>query len=194
MTDRLHQEHLGACRSAFEGAHPATASVLFLGEDNPQSARPEHALFNYPEGCAGHRLQSKILGVDRLNYLATWRTNLCNPTWSLKAARLRVAELFSPANHASAPLGVKTWRTVILLGRKVADAVGFVADREIPAFTSYQTNGFTLVSLPHPSGRNLIWNDRQVILNARALLREVCPDYPWGITESHDAATLGVNS
>lgn len=40
---------------------------------------------------------------------------------------------------------------------------------------------WTLVSLPHPSGRNLIWNQPGKVSLARGLLRLVAPGVSWGL-------------
>jgi hypothetical protein len=177
MTDRLHLTHLDACRTAFDGTSEACARILFLGEDNPLSQEPEHALFPYPEGCSGWRFCHKILGVRRATYLATWRTNLCVGKWSAPKARTRALQLVAP----ECP-----WRIVVMLGRKVTDAVVGALDHDAelwPFQADYFDVGgaeFTLISLPHPSGRNKIWNDHRAPTNVRMLLQEIIPEYPCG--------------
>ena len=83
MSETRRDEFLGACRTAFGHSPPDCARALLIGEDNPLSAVPEHALFPYPVGCAGHRLAG-ILGLGNAAYLALWRTNLCVGGWSSK--------------------------------------------------------------------------------------------------------------
>jgi hypothetical protein len=161
-------------RLEFDGG-VSRMNVLLVGEDNPFSADPEFALYSSPDGCSGHRLM-KILGLPEDQYLALHRTNLCaSGAWSMVEARRR-ARLLSA--DRSAP-----WRTIVLLGRKVADAF----DYEQPFFTSGiepHTTAWpvpiTYVSLPHPSGRNQrLWTsgarDR-----AREILRELAPSAAWG--------------
>ncbi|MGN6108968.1 MAG: hypothetical protein ACTHU0_27930 [Kofleriaceae bacterium] len=182
----LHTEVSGACRTKFHDAPAAAASVLLVGEDNPLSAAPEHALFPYPAGCSGWRLCNKILDVSRRTYLATWRTNLCVGKWSKLAARTRSIQLL----RHDVP-----WSTLVLLGRKVHDAFAHILPADAPrgpfssaeATTRYMSGDqtelertFRLVFLPHPSGRNLVWNTPGASANARALLAEVVPDYPCG--------------
>jgi hypothetical protein len=60
----------------------------------------------------------------------------------------------------------------LLLGRKVASAFG---GDVLP----FQARG-PLISIPHPSGRCLEWNDPAAVLSVRALLRNACPSIPWG--------------
>lgn len=184
-------EWRGAHRRPVEGE--ADARVVLVGEDNPQSSLPEHALFPHPPGCAGHRL-SQILGLTRARHLALWRTNLCCPTWSTKKARERAVVLLRP----DAP-----WNVLVLLGRKVAQAFERVVGQSLDPFSITRVDGtvvgahdpecvcggeggrsrlFTLVSLPHPSGRNLVWNDRSAWLDARKLMQQVAPDVEWGGT------------
>ncbi len=189
MTDTLHLEHQGAHRTAFRGSPEACARVLLVGEDNPQSQDPRHALFPYPEGCAGNRLMEKIFGLRRLAYLAIWRTNLCNQRWSTKAARARARALLD---------GYAPWSVIVMLGRKVADAFGdVIEDGERHRFDpfhggelrtpcgqdpwgQYVMKTIELVHLPHPSGRCRIWNQPGAAADARKLLSELEPGIPWG--------------
>lgn len=169
MADRWH---LDAYRCARAESMPCR--LLILGEDNPQSASPEHALYNDPSGCAGHRLQA-IFGLDDADYLGLWRTNLCNPSWNLKAARSRGAIL----TNGDAP-----WNVVVMLGRKVARAL---ADRAALEPFEHQRvavgvrgQEITLASLPHPSGKNQTWNSPLAVARARNLMREIAPEIAWG--------------
>ena len=152
-----------------------TDTVALVGEDNPLSTDPEFALYPSPDGCSGHRLM-KILGLPEDQYLALHRTNLCSrESFSMKEARRR-AELL--CTDPSAP-----WRVVVMLGRKVADAFGYEMDfftHGIEPKTAAWTRPVTLVSLPHPSGRNSpIWN-AQARQRAREILRELSPEISWG--------------
>ena len=113
-------EHLGAHRVKLNHvSDKAAATILLLGEDNPQSDDPLRALFPEPTGCAGNRLQKKIFKVDRAIYLAMWRTNLCNPTWELGAARARALVI---APQATSVEDAAPWKTIVLLGAKVMRA------------------------------------------------------------------------
>jgi len=146
--------------------------VLLLGEDNPYGSEPEFALYCYPPGCAGYRLR-RILGLSEDQYLGLHRANLCDSqAWSLPEARRQARLLVS---DPSAP-----WRVIVMLGRKVANAFSF----EQPFFTHNvvpRTDGeMHLVSLPHSSGRNTLWNNQSLVVLARKLLREWAPEVPWG--------------
>lgn len=151
--------------------------VLLIGEDNPYGADPEFALYCYPPGCAGYRLR-RIFGLSQTQYLGLHRTNLCTNSWATPFARKRAFELLSP----DAP-----WRVMVLLGRKVATTFEKVAleGRPLVAFsTTICCPGMRLVALPHPSGRNLVWNKPWAMPRARDLLREVAPEIPWGSTDA----------
>lgn len=197
----VHHEHLGAYRYA---APDTKCRVIMIGEDNPQSADPKHALYPYPPGCAGHRL-SDILGLGMGDHLALWRTNLCNPRWSVVAARERRDELLSP----SAP-----WNVLFLLGRKVAGVFEEILGA-LPPFSEASKLGpawknidqkwflswnhassdkgpdpklFAILVLPHPSGRNLVWNNRENWRLTRQLARSASMqrlynDIPFGLPE-----------
>lgn len=189
---KYDQEHTGAHR--YDVDQHRHCPVLIIGEDNPLSEDPRHALFPYPLGCAGHRLCEDVLNVDSGYHVATWRTNLCTGRWSVRAARERARELVVSD-------GVP-WRVIVMLGRKVADAFRYVnpaADApgcvpneacevfgtqrvlhrigEHPGPGRANLDWITLVSLPHPSGRNRIWNDPSNFTRARALLAHVCPEW-----------------
>ncbi len=184
---------------AWAGAYrivPSTANtfdpprILLLGEDNPQSAKPEHALWPIPStgksGCAGKNLQSKILGVPHATYYSLWRTNLCNPTWNLNVATARAAHLLFD-HHP--------WTTIVLLGRKVAKRVESVVEADIriqpwtwhPVFSVVVDDlgdkvdrVLKLVAMPHPSGLTRDWNDPASYVRAQRLMSEVAPEVSWG--------------
>lgn len=163
------EEHRGATRITRPSVDERTRRVLLLGECNPQSDDPRHALWPDPPGCAGHRLRD-IMGVDGPTYLSYWRTNLCNPTWDSKDAMHRAWELL---------LDDCPWTTIVMLGRKVEKSMRFfgaieifgsrLVERELPPDVSHPV---TLVSLPHPSGVCREWNEIDAVPRARKILRE----------------------
>lgn len=158
-----------------------TGRVLLVGESNPYGAESEFALYCYPPGCAGYRLR-RIFGLPQHQYLALHRKNLCDGDWSTEAAKLRAFEILSP----TAP-----WRVIVLLGRKVTETFVKIALDDVPLVpfsTRVCCPGMTLVSLPHPSGRNAgSWNpalrDR-----ARAIMCEIAPELPWGSIDAEEQA------
>lgn len=91
--------------------------------------------------------------------------NLCASKWSTPAARERAAELLKGPHE-----------TFVLCGAKVREA--FLRAKCSTGLASYpiEINGKwvmkTLVCIPHPSGRNLVWNDPNEVERVRALLRE----------------------
>lgn len=157
-----------------------TGRVLLVGENNPYGSDPEFALYCYPPGCAGYRLR-RIFGLPQHQYLALHRKNLCDGDWSKDQAKTRAFELLSP----QAP-----WNVIVLLGRKVTEAFEKVAlggDPLVAFSTRASCPGVTLVSLPHPSGRNLVWNQPWAPKRAREILRDLVPELPWGSADE-DAA------
>lgn len=157
--------------------------VLLLGEGNPYFAGHEdssYSLYCYPIGSAGYRLR-RILGLPQHQYLGLHRANLCDGAWSKPRAKERADELLVP---------LAPWPVIVMLGRKVTDAMRAAAmiDEDIVPFSTRTCcPGFTLVSLPHPSGRNAaLWNvkarDR-----ARQILRDLAPELPWGSADQQEA-------
>lgn len=155
--------------------------VVLVGEVNPYAERPDLALYPLPTGAAGHRLMHH-LGLWRRTYVGLERANLCRERWSNAEAKEQAREL----------LRDRAGPTVfVLCGIRVADAF----DAPGPPYTystrvvAAQPGGHVLARLPHPSGRNLLWNAPDARQNARAMLAELVPEVPWGET---DAAALAV--
>lgn len=164
-----------------------TGRVLIIGESNPYGSDPEFALYCLPPGCSGYRLH-RILGLPQHQYLALHRKNLCDGDWSKKDAEKRALELLSP----DAP-----WRVIVLLGRKVTETFEKVAldgASLVPFSTKPCSPGMTLISLPHPSGRNAAsWNP-QLHERARQILREHAPELPWGVRDDDDDDATGASA
>lgn len=175
MTLAAEQPFLDAWRVNHLVEPGACRKVLFLGEDNPQSSDPFFALYPAPERCAGDRLCNYILRMPEDNYLACWRTNLCHDgPWNLRRARARADVL----------LGQHTpWGVIVVLGAKVAKIAGKCVGIELEPFKAYETMSGYIVYLPHPSGRNLVWNSRDMREKARDLLWSLVPDL-WPPRES----------
>ena len=145
---------------------------LLLGMNNPLSDDPEFDLYPYPEGSAGYRLW-KLLpeGTARAQYLAAFdRRNLLRARqWS--AAEARVA--------AQALLPELAGRLVVVLGSDVRAALGLskVAPLSLNESWLHPSPDFSMmlrwVALPHPSGRNLWYNNKANRLRASDLLERI---------------------
>lgn len=136
---------------------------LLVGEANPYGPGQEFALYPHPEGSAGHRLATKILGLTRKDYLTRYdRANLCETKWSTKEARAEAQRLVDAGDH----------ETFVLFGAKVTSA--FLPGAWKP-FRIEQHCAGAFVVLPHPSGLSRGWDpDHEASFErARALLREV---------------------
>ncbi len=141
-------------------------SVLIVGEDNPYGRDPRAALFHLPRRAAGNRLREH-LGLTDVQYMRLKKVNLCPEKWSLTIAR----------EVASQIMGDERWKVVILLGNKVKKAFEHTNCKDqLPFFGSCFFCRPVLVSLPHPSGRNLLWNEPDARQKARDLLSRICPE------------------
>lgn len=154
----------------------APPPVLLLGEGNPYFTGhedPSYSLYCYPIGSAGYRLR-RILGLPQHQYLGLHRANLCDGAWSMPRAKQRAQELLAP---------LAPWPVVVMLGRKVTEAMcraAMIDEVMEPFMTRGCCPGLTLVSFPHPSGRNAaLWNAKARD-RARQILRELAPSLPWG--------------
>lgn len=144
--------------------------IVLVGEDNPHGSDPRYALYHEPRNCAGDRLRRLIFGIRVNTYFRRdlfERGNLCARKWNMAEARERAARV-----HAERPDA-----TIAMFGRKVAAAFAFATSGV--ALTAFGQQN-RMVSLPHPSGRNQAWNDTDAIPRARAILRQLHPEVPWG--------------
>lgn len=144
-----------------EITYPA-AKILLVGESNPYGADPRYALYPLPERSAGGRL-AKFLGLSARQYLRMfpYRRNLLDGgAWSAPRARAAADEIIK---------GLDKTTGLVLFGSKVAAAFGLEFRGQL--FKPPQAvggPGVLAVVVPHPSGRNPIWNDPLTV----TLLRE----------------------
>jgi len=147
-----------------------TMKPLLIGMNNPLSLQPGHELYPAPEGCTGHRLWRMLnarTGASRAQYLDSFeRRNLVrHVTFNATIARMNAdditRELFG------------TGRIVILLGQDVRRAFN------IPPLLIHPQiiGGCTWRQLPHPSGRNLWYNEPENLRVAELLMEELYVNY-----------------
>lgn len=130
-----------------------TNKPILIGMNNPVSSKPGHELFPYPPGCTGHRLltmlQTRVPGVTRHMYLDRFERRNLVPykIWDRETAEINAGiverELWGSG------------RTVVLLGEDVRRAFGHPRSLLHPQVIG----GCTWRQVPHPSGRNLWFND-----------------------------------
>lgn len=146
------------------------ARPLLIGMNNPLSTQPGHELYPAPEGCTGHRLW-KILyartGAFRQQYLDTFeRKNLVRGViFDRKAAKMKARAMSAELQDSH--------RVVVLLGNDVRTAFGHPRLLIHPQVIG----GCTFRQLPHPSGRNLWYNDPDNLKLAELLLEELFVNY-----------------
>lgn len=132
------------------------SALVFVGELNPYGADPFFALYHLPRNASGNRLR-EILGLSDVEYSTITKVNLCTGKWSMPKARQEAADL----------LLTQFGGAIVALGSKVRDAFGGPA-----FFETQQRAGTTLISLPHPSGLNRMWDAPGSRERARALLAD----------------------
>lgn len=130
--------------------------ATLVGEANPYGGDPEFALYPSPDGCSGHRLCCLILGMRRSAYLRAFhRVNLCPERWSTPIARKTVESL-------------EDGRKLVLCGSKVCGAFRV-------EYSPFNRLSDIVLVLPHPSGRNLMWNAPDSFQRARDAVLEFLP-------------------
>ena len=171
--------------------------VVVVGESSPRGGDPADALLPAPSNSSGHRLM-QIMGLSEARYLSLCRVNLCAGRWSTAEARDAAARLWLAVVGISfADPRPSPQATIILLGRKVAQAFTCVAypsvgdgdggeSIELCRWESAVDSDLvaTLVCLPHPSGLARAWNHSirrpgGPAALARAILRRAAPHVPW---------------
>lgn len=174
----MTEERLGAHRIALRAdadLDAACARFLLVGELNPISSDPRHALHCAPAGCSGHRLQSRILALPARTYLSVWRTNLCVGQWDMARAVSRARVLLTGTDLP--------WSVVVCLGARVAVAAGRATGQSLDASTPELTrlsDRMSAVAVPHPSGMCRAWNDPDLARRVRILLASSESAVPWG--------------
>ena len=135
---------------------------LLVGEMNPYSSDPRRALYPLPRGATGDRLR-EILELSDAEYLRLFdRADLFHKgeRWKVADARARAADLAAGRDD------------LVLLGTRVCHAfnvpfVPFTVHRLVrPMNTSDDLARVRI--LPHPSGRNRMWDDPTAAKRARA--------------------------
>jgi hypothetical protein len=137
---------------------------VLLGMNNPVSSDPAHALYPHPPGCTGWRLWDMLndrMDVSKTQYLRAFdRRNLVDgKTWHPGEAARRAASLIEELRG----------REIVVLGAAPRRILGLPELLVHPI----QWRGSTWRQLPHPSGRNLWYNDPTCRVLASCLLAEL---------------------
>jgi hypothetical protein len=141
--------------------------AVLIGMNNPVSSAPEHALYPSPEGCTGHRLyemlKSRVPTATRSDYLRRFeRRNVVSlKVFDAKLAREGAAKLDQEFFGSG--------RTIVVLGADTIKAFGLPPLLIHPQIIG----GSTWRQIPHPSGRNLWYNDPQNKLLVSMLLEDL---------------------
>lgn len=144
---------------------------LLVGEVNLRSNDASLDLSYLPLGGSGSRL-AEILNMDAGQYYTSFlRINLCRGEWNID----RASEVAYGIHLAS----TDTNRVVVLLGAKVCQAFSLI---KFTPFSLYRMSGYTIIQLPHPSGRCRIWNDLKNCNKARLAFFEAGINLPRRVT------------
>lgn len=133
---------------------------LLIGENNPQSLAKGHELYPLPDGCAGNRLWRMLNEAHQRKH----KKQLLPSKYlaGFERRNLVVAKSFDPrtAKASAGVISEELWgsgRTVVLLGRNVQRAFGIPPAEP---FSDYLNGGVKWWRVPHPSGRNLWFNEQ----------------------------------
>lgn len=144
----------------------ADTRPVLLGMHNPLSDHPKLALWPEPRGCTGWRIW-QMVGCSKIEYIRGFdRRNLLDSEgWMTAAARSRAQDIWPTLEG----------RRVVLLGREVASCIGLPAgDWLLPEI---DVTGREWRVVPHPSGRNRLYNDPTMGVRVSMLLRDLWERY-----------------
>lgn len=150
----------------------ASHRIALVGEAPGPNTRADTPLYPIPDRSAAGRLK-EMLGMSRPQYLRAFaRANILDeyPGASFPVSRAR--PLAEPLCQRLAP------RPLLLLGQGVAMAFGFPKQTGILEWADYRL-GDTLCRaavVPHPSGRNLWYNDPANKARARGFILQALID------------------
>ena len=144
---------------------------ILIGMNNPISLVPGHELYPLPVGCTGHRIYEMLRtntcrDIRRREYLNAFeRRNLVVAhNFIPPVAKIRAQQMYEELFF--------THRTVVLLGNEVRDAFKFAG---IPPLLiePQEVGGIVWRQIPHPSGRNLWYNDENNCRKVGAMLAQL---------------------
>lgn len=162
----LMRGHTNAWTQYGLAGRPPAPRGLVIGEAPGPNTNALLPLFPAPSNSAGARLL-RYADVDPADWLGKLvRMNLCDGTWSARravAGRARaLAFLFDKANYYNgAPL------RVLLLGDRVRRAWSCYGAFGYVRMEYYGGPTLHVAWIPHPSGRNRLYNVRRNQLRAR---------------------------
>ena len=153
-------------------ASPSLARVIVIGESPGPKGQAAFPLFPYPARSAGYRL-SQMTGLARAGYLEHFgRLNLMpshrGAAWPVAAARDAADNLAGGGllgGYHVLLLGAKTWRA---FGGAAKD---FSYCRWYKRYGRLWSPGYYIAVIPHPSGRNRLYNKSSVRQHVEAFLR-----------------------
>lgn len=138
--------------------------LVLVGQAPGSAVQPSAPL----EGRIG-RMLSELIGVSFEEYLrGTERLNLITH-WMGKAGKGDVWNPRAAERRAEKLKPELAGRTVVLLGRNVAEAFGL---KRLHWMTFAEMNGAMAGVIPHPSGIVLWWNEEKNRLAASAFLKK----------------------
>lgn len=166
VTQSLRRSHANAWSSYGLFGRPPAPCGLLVGEAPGRNTDPLLPLFPRPSNSAGGRLL-KYAAVDPADWLGKLvRMNMCDEAWSARRAvaghARALAYLLDKRNfHQGEPL------RVLLLGKRVARAWSCYGAFGYVELMCDRGPTIRVAWIPHPSGKNLLYNSRRNQLRAR---------------------------
>jgi hypothetical protein len=168
---RAHPTHLSIVELRYAEVHlgieqyTTPVGGLIVGENPGPNSSWATPLFPFPASSSAGRLLD-MSALDAEQYLGgLYRRNLCDAKWNNELARIRARAIITALFDSPRSL------RVVLCGVKVAEAFE-VRFRAGDYWRPIQLDSRqTAVVIPHPSGVNRIYNDREARLMTGAWMR-----------------------
>lgn len=139
---------------------PKALNVVFVGEAPSRNGNPDDPLGMGPG--SGARL-ADLMGMEQVSFCQRFAR------FNLNRHHSSMFDVSEAKYNAQAIIwaGMRRGDIAVLLGRKVAAVFGL---NLAPWFTWHEKGGRNLLVMPHPSGKNLWWNDEDNQQQARRVL------------------------
>ena len=135
----------------------AIMSPILIGMNNPHHADPRFDLYPMPKNCTGWRIWKMLhdrTGATRTEYVRAFRRRnlIRGKKWDRKKAREAAVQI---------TFYLRPGDTAVLLGDDVRRAMNMILGGRIQKMLIHPqvVDGVVYRCVPHPSGRNLFYND-----------------------------------
>jgi len=141
------------------------SDILFIGQAPHRTHDPGYRPLI--DGQCGERL-ANLIGVDLEQYARMIDTMNIFDRWTGSSAKGDVFPLQEARERAIHIWTEIKYEKIVFVGKNVAKAFGFA---RLDYFETIEIDGRIACVIPHPSGINRFWNDKENVEKAKNFLR-----------------------